>query len=150
MLHAYVPSTTEYTVLTQITYAYFEKVDMHTGKITQVEDFFKASRPAYKLWIHSGTLGTRKSSAHTTRLYSKDDLIGKLIIAVITFPPRRIADFESEVLVLGNNEVVLVQPDYDVPLGERVLKYFEPDFYLILICSWPTNRSSFDKGLPFF
>jgi tRNA-binding protein len=133
VLHACVPSTTEYTVLAQITYAYFEKVDMRTGKITQVEDFPKARRPAYKLWIHSGTIGTKKSSAHITRLYSKDDLIGKLIIAVVNFPPRRIADFESEVLVLGNNEVVLVQPDCDVPLGERVLKYFEPDFYLILI-----------------
>ena len=94
---------------------------MCTGKITQVEDFPKARRPAYKLWIHSGTLRTKKSSAQITRLYRKDDLIGKLIIAVVNFPPRRIADFESEVLVLGNNEVVLVQPDCDVPLGERVL-----------------------------
>jgi len=67
----------------------------------------------------------QKSSAQITRLYRKGDLIGKLIIAVVNFPPRRIADFESEVLVLGvvlgNNEVVLVQPDCDVPLGERVL-----------------------------
>lgn len=111
--------------MAQITYDYFEKVDMRTGKITQVEDFPKARRPAYKLWTHSGTLGTKKSSAQITRLYRKDDLIGKLIIAVVNFPPRRIADFESEVLVLGmvlgNNEVVLVQPDCDVPLGERVL-----------------------------
>lgn len=125
MLHACIPSATEGTVLAQITYDYFEKVDMRTGKITQVEDFPKARRPAYKLWTHSGTLGTKKSSAQITRLYRKDDLIGKLIIAVVNFPPRRIADFESEALVLGvvlgNNEVVLVQPDCDVSLGERVL-----------------------------
>jgi len=111
--------------MVQITYDYFEKMDMCTGKITQVEDFPKASRPAYKLWIHSGTLRTKKSSAQITRLYRKDDLIGKLIIGVVNFPPRRIADFESEVLllgvVLGNNEVVLVQPVCDAPLGERVL-----------------------------
>jgi tRNA-binding protein len=111
--------------MAQITYDYFEKVDMRTGKITQVEDFPKARRPAYKLWTHSVTLGTKKSSAQITRLYRKDDLIGKLIIAVVNFPPRRIADFESEVLVLGvvlgNNEVLLVQPDCDVPLGERGL-----------------------------
>ena len=107
--------------MAQTTYAYFEKVDMRTGKITHVEDFPKSRRSAHKLWIHSGTLGTKKSSAHITRLYRKDDLIGKLIIAVVNFPPRRIADFESEVLVLGNNEVVLVQPDCNVPLGERAL-----------------------------
>ena len=106
--HAYLPSATEGTALAQITYDYFEKVDMRTGKITQVEDFPKARRPAYKLWTHSGTLGIKKSSAHITRLYRKDDLIGKLIIAVVKFPPRRIADFEYEVLVLDNNELVLV------------------------------------------
>lgn len=111
--------------MTQITYDYFEKVDIRVGKIIQVEDFPKARKPAYKLWIDFGTLGVKKSSAQITELYRKASLMGKLIIAVVNFPPRQIADFKSEVLVLGvvldNNEVVLVRPDGDVPLGKRIL-----------------------------
>ncbi len=111
--------------MTQIAYDYFEKVDIRAGKITQVEDFPKARKPAYKLWIDFGLLGVKKSSAQITELYSKDDLMGKLIIAVVNFPSRQIAGFESEVLVLGvvldNNKVVLVQPDGDVPPGKRIL-----------------------------
>jgi len=111
--------------MAQITYDYFKKVDIRVGKVIRVEDFPKARNPAYKLWIDFGALGVRKSSAQITKLYSKDDLMGRLIIAVINFPPRQIADFESEVLVLGavldNEAVVLVQPDGDVPLGKRIL-----------------------------
>ena len=111
--------------MTQITYDYFEKVDIRVGKIIKVEDFPKARNPAYKLWINFGNFGIKKSGAQITKLYSKDDLIGRLIIAVINFPPRQIADFVSEVLVLGvvldNDEIVLVQPDRDVPLGKRIL-----------------------------
>jgi len=111
--------------MSQITYDCFEKVDIRVGKIIQVEDSHKARIPAYKLWIDFGMLGVKKSSAQITELYCKNDLMGKLIIAVVNFPPKQIADFISEVLVLGvvldNNEVVLVQPDGDVPLGKRVL-----------------------------
>jgi len=111
--------------MAQITYDYFKKVDIRVGKIIRVEDFPKARNPAYKLWIDFGALGVRKSSAQITELYSKDDLMGRLIIAIINFPPRQIADFGSEVLVLGvvldNEAVVLVQPDGDVPLGKRIL-----------------------------
>jgi len=111
--------------MSQITYDYFEKVDIRVGKIIQVEDFPKARKPAYKLWIDFGILGVKKSSAQITELYRKNDLMGKLIIAVVNFSSRQIADFKSEVLVLGvvldNNEVVLVQPDGDVPLGKRIL-----------------------------
>ena len=111
--------------MTQIAYDYFEKVDIRAGRITRVEDFPKARKPAYKLWIDFGVLGVKKSSAQITRLYRKDDLTGRLVIAVTNFPPRQIADFTSEVLVLGvvldNDEVVLIQPDSDVPLGKRVL-----------------------------
>jgi len=111
--------------MAQITYDYFEKVDICVGKIIRVEDFPKARNPAYKLWIDFGALGVRKSSAQITNLYSRDDLMGRLIIAVINFPPRQTADFGSEVLVLGvvldNEAVVLVQPDGDVPLGKRIL-----------------------------
>jgi len=109
----------------QITYADFEKVDIRTGKIIKAEDFPKALNPAYKLWIDFGKLGIKQSSAQITRLYRNDDLPGRLIIAVVNFPPRQIADFISEVLVLGvvldNDEVVLVQPDSDVPPGKRIL-----------------------------
>jgi len=111
--------------MTQISYDYFEKVDIRVGKIIKAEDFPKARKPAYKLWIDFGDLGLKKASAQITNLYTKDDLIGRLIIAVVNFPPRQIADFISEVLVLGvvldNDEVVLVQPDTDVPLGKRIL-----------------------------
>ena len=111
--------------MTQITYDYFEKVDIRVGKIIRAEDFPKARNPAYKLWIDFGVLGVKKASAQITMLYRKDDLTGRLVIAVTNFPPRQIADFISEVLVLGvvldNDEVVLIQPDNDVPLGKRVL-----------------------------
>jgi len=111
--------------MTQITYDYFQKVDMRVGKIIKAEDFTKARTPAYKLWIDFGGFGVKKSSAQITSLYHKDDLTGRLVLAVINFPPRQIADFMSEVLLLGvvvdNDEVVLVQPDRDVPLGKRIL-----------------------------
>ncbi len=109
----------------QITYDYFEKVDIRVGKIIKVEDFPKARKPAYKLWLDFGELGAKKASAQITKLYDKDDLLGRLIIAVTNFPPRQIGDFMSEVLVLGvvldDDKVVLVQPDSEVPPGKRVL-----------------------------
>ncbi len=109
----------------QITYDYFEKVDIRVGKIIKVEDFPKARKPAYKLWLDFGELGVKKASAQITKLYRKDDLLGRLTIAVTNFPPRQIGDFMSEVLVLGvvldDDKVVLVQPDSEVPPGKRVL-----------------------------
>jgi len=109
----------------QITYDDFEKIDIRVGKITRVEDFPRARKPAYKLWIDFGDLGVKQSSAQITKLYPKDDLTGRLIIAVTNFPPRQVADFISEVLVLGvvldNDEVALVKPDRDVPPGKRIL-----------------------------
>lgn len=111
--------------MTQITYDDFEKVDIRVGKIIQVEDFPQARKPAYKLWIDFGNLGVKKSSAQITALYRKENLLGRLIVAVVNFPPRQIADFMSEVLVLGvvldGGEVVLIGPDSDVPLGQRIL-----------------------------
>ncbi|MEA3442132.1 MAG: tRNA-binding protein [Chloroflexota bacterium] len=111
--------------MNQISYDYFEKVDIRVGKIIEVENFPKARKPTYKLWIDFGNLGVKKTSAQITKCYNKDDLVGRLVIAVVNFPPRQVADFMSEVLVLGavldNEEVVLVQPERDVPLGKRVL-----------------------------
>ena len=110
--------------MAQINYDDFARLDIRVGKIIQVDDFSRAKKPAFKLWIDFGSLGVKKSSARITRLYSRDELLGRLIIAIVNFPPRRIADFMSEVLVLGvvlDDEVVLIQPDRDVPLGKRIL-----------------------------
>ena len=109
----------------QITYEDFEKVDIRVGRVIKVEDFPRARNPAYRLWIDFGGLGVKKSSAQITKLYRRDDLEGRLVLAVVNFPPRQVADFMSEVLVLGvvldNGGVVLVQPDRDVLPGKRVL-----------------------------
>jgi len=111
--------------MSQITYDDFEKVAIHVGRIIRVEDFPKTRNPAYKLWIDFVNLGVKKSSAQITRLYNRDELVGRLVLAVTNFPPRQIADFMSEVLILGvvldDGAVVLVQPDRDVPPGTRVL-----------------------------
>ncbi|BCL36282.1 tRNA-binding protein [Nostoc sp. MS1] len=109
----------------QISYEDFEKVEIRVGKITKAEVFTKARKPAYKLWIDFGDLGMKKSSAQITKLYQPDEIVNKLVLAVTNFPPRQIADFMSEVLVLGvvldDDAVVLIQPDRNVPLGKRIL-----------------------------
>lgn len=111
--------------MAEIQYEDFHNVEIRVGKVLRVEDFPNARKPAYKLWIDFGEFGIKKSSAQITKLYKKVDLVNKLILAVVNFPPRQIADFMSEVLVLGvvldNQEVVLIQPDREVPLGKRVL-----------------------------
>jgi tRNA-binding protein len=108
----------------QITFDDFMKVEIRIGKIVRVEDFPKAKKPAYKLWIDFDNFGVKQSSAQLTSLYSKEDLLNRLVVAVINFPPRQVADFKSEVLVLGamleNDEVVLLQPDRTVLLGARI------------------------------
>ena len=108
-----------------ITWQDFEKVDMRVGTVVNVEDFPKARNPTYKLTIDFGPLGIKKSSAQITKLYKKEDLINKQIIAVVNFPPKQIADFISEVLVLGvvldnKEEVVLIKPDNKVENGLRI------------------------------
>jgi tRNA-binding protein len=107
-----------------ITYAQFDAVDIRAGKITRVEDFPKARNPAYKIWIDFGELGEKKSSAQLTVHYTPESLTGRLVLAVVNFAPRQIADFMSEVLVLGvpdrDGEVVLVHPEREVPLGGRL------------------------------
>lgn len=103
----------------------FMKVDIRAGKIVDVQDFPEARKPAYKLKIDFGEeIGTKKSSAQITKHYSKDDLLDKTVLAVVNFPPRQIGPFMSEVLTLGvpdkDNEVVLISPDQDIPLGGRL------------------------------
>jgi tRNA-binding protein len=104
-----------------IEYADFQRVEMRVGKVLRAEPFPEARNPAIKLWIDFGELGERKSSARLTRHYTPADLIGRLVIAVTNFPPKQIAKFMSEVLVLGvpdpDGEVVLLQPERDVAPG---------------------------------
>ena len=107
-----------------LTWTEFEKVEMHVGTIILAEEFSKAKNPTYKLTIDFGPLGIKKSSAQITKLYGRDNLTGKQIIAVTNFPPKQIADFMSECLVLGvvgnDKEVVLIQPDKNVPNGYKI------------------------------
>lgn len=102
----------------------FEKVDMRAGTVLEVQPFEKAKKPAYKLWIDFGELGVKKSSAQITALYQPEDLVGRQVIAVVNFPPKQIADFMSECLVLGvynqNNDVVLLHPSEAVQNGGKV------------------------------
>jgi len=102
----------------------FAKVDIRVGEIVKVEFFEKARRPAYKLLIDFGNeIGTKKSSAQITDLYTEQELTGKQVLAVINFPPRQIADFMSEVLVLGTfskDGVVLIQPERNVENGDKL------------------------------
>ena len=107
-----------------ITFEDFMKVEMRIGKIIKVEDFPEAYRPAYKLTIDFGKLGVKKSSAQIVRRYAKEQLLGRQVVAVVNFPPKQIANFVLEVLVLGavtrNDEVILLKPDEDVELGDRI------------------------------
>lgn len=107
-----------------ISWADFEKIDMRAGTIISVDDFANARKPAYQLTIDFGELGIKKSSAQITALYDKDVLVGKQVIAVINFPPKQIANFFSECLVLGvyneNNDVVLLQPTLAVKNGCKI------------------------------
>ncbi|MGH7699116.1 MAG: tRNA-binding protein [Gemmatimonadales bacterium] len=107
-----------------ITWDDFAKVDIRVGRIVQVEDFPQARKPAYKLRIDFGELGVKASSAQLTKRYSADDLRGRLVLSVVNFPLRQIANFFSEVLTLGvivaEGDVVLIGPDREVPLGLRI------------------------------
>jgi len=102
----------------------FEKIDMRVGTIVEVTDFPKAKNPSYQIKIDFGELGIRRSSAQITSLYTKDQLTGKQIIAVVNFPPKKIADFYSECLVLGiystDKEVVLLEPERGVGNGRKI------------------------------
>ena len=107
-----------------ITFADFERVDIRVGRIVRAEPFPEARKPAYRLQIDFGPLGTRKSSAQLTALYRVEELEGRLVLAVVNFPPRQIGPFMSEVLTLGvpdaEGNVVLAVPDRDVPLGGKL------------------------------
>jgi tRNA-binding protein len=108
-----------------ITYEEFAKVDIRVGKIIEVNDFPEARKSAYKLTIDFGAeIGIKKSSAQVTKHYSKDELVGKLIMGVVNFPVKQIGPFMSESLTLGvpdgEDGVVLICPTKDVPVGGKM------------------------------
>ena len=102
----------------------FMKLDIRVGTIIEVVDFDKARKPAYKLKIDFGNeIGIKNSSAQITEVYKKEDLVGKQILGVVNFPPKQVADFISEVLVLGTYSkqgVVLIKPDEKVENGDKL------------------------------
>ncbi len=107
-----------------IEYADFEKVDMRVGRIVSVEDFPEARRPAWKLRIDFGVeIGEKRSSAQITN-YAREELEGRLVVAVVNFPPRQIGPVRSEVLVLGavadGHPVLLLEPDTGSEPGDRI------------------------------
>ena len=102
----------------------FAKVDIRAGTIIEVNDFPKARKPAYKLLVDFGEFGIKRSSAQITVHYKKEELLNRQVIAVVNFPPKQIANFTSECLVLGvydkNNDVILLQPDKLVDNGMKI------------------------------
>ncbi|MEA2575056.1 MAG: tRNA-binding protein [Chloroflexia bacterium] len=111
-----------------VTIDVFDSLDIRAGRIISVDPFPEARKPSYKLRIDFGPLGSRQSSAQLTAHYTPEQLVGRMVVAVVNFPPRRIAGFASEVLVLGlpdrgiarEGGVVLIVPEQEVEPGARV------------------------------
>jgi len=108
-----------------LSYAEFDRVDIRVGKIIDVRDFPEARKPAFKLTIDFGPeIGVKQSSAQVTKYYTKPELLDRLVVAVVNFPPKQIGPFMSEVLTLGvpdaEGAVVLLAPERDVPIGGRM------------------------------
>jgi tRNA-binding protein len=111
--------------MAEIDIAHFEQVEIRVGTVVDAEPFPEARKPSIRLRVDfGGEIGVRQSSAQLTQHYTPDRLIGRQVLAVVNFPPRRIAGFESQVLVLGvpdeNGAVVLLRPDFRVPDGGRM------------------------------
>jgi len=108
----------------QISWKDFERVELRVGTIIEVEDFPQARKPTYKLKIDFGELGVKRSSAQIKELYSKEQLLGRQVVAVVNFPPKQVANYFSEVLTTGfylpSGEVVLAQPERPVPNGAKL------------------------------
>jgi tRNA-binding protein len=106
------------------TFEEFLQIDMRVGRVTRAEPFPEAHKPAHKLWIDFGSeIGEKRSSAQVTN-YALEELEGRLVVAVVNFPPRQVGPFMSEVLVLGSTDaegrVILLAPDADIPVGGRI------------------------------
>lgn len=108
-------------IISMLTWEDFEKVEMRVGTVLEVNDFPNARNPAYQVKIDFGQFGIKKSSAQITKLYKKEDLIWKQVVAVTNFPPKQIGKFMSECLILGvvvgDKEYVVLQPERDVENG---------------------------------
>ena len=107
-----------------LSWAEFEKVDMRVGIVVRAEPFPEAMRPAYKLWVDLGPLGQKQASAQITDHYALEALVGRQVVCVVNFPPKRIGPFVSEVLVMGaytnGQEVILLAPDRTVEPGSKI------------------------------
>ena len=106
-----------------ITFEDFTKIDLRVGTIIEVNDFLKARNPAYQLTIDFGDLGIKKSSAQITTLYSKEELLGRQIVATVNFSKKQIANFISECLIMGavdGKDVILLKPEHKVKNGTTV------------------------------
>ncbi len=107
-----------------ITWQDFEKVDLRVGTITEVHDFPEARKPAYKIYVDLGPLGIKKSSAQVTVHYTKEELVGRQVMAVVNFPPKQIGKYISEILITGfedeNKNIVLAQVERPVPNGAKL------------------------------
>lgn len=112
------------TTMIEVSWNDFEKVELRVGTIVSVDEFPEARKPAYKLNIDFGELGIRRSSAQVTVHYTKEELVGRQVLAVVNFPKKQIANFFSECLTTGvpdeNGAVVLVSPDKPVPNGVKL------------------------------
>lgn len=111
---------------TEVLFNDFLKLDIRIGRVTEVKDFPKAKNSSYKVWLDFGSgIGIKKSSAQITDHYKKEDLVGRQLLAVVNFPKRQIADFTSEVLILGladeSGKIILLRADKKVSLGSRLL-----------------------------
>jgi tRNA-binding protein len=109
-----------------ISFQDFTKVELRAGKVVEVLDFPEARKPAYKLKIDFGPeIGIKKSSAQITKHYTKEQLMGRMVMAVVNFPPKQVGPFMSECLTVGvhdqNGDVVLIGMDKEVPLGAKLL-----------------------------
>jgi tRNA-binding protein len=108
-----------------LSHAEFQRVDIRVGRVIDVQDFPEARKPAFRLRIDFGSeIGVKKSSAQATKYYSKEQLLNRLVVAVVNFPPKQIGPYMSEVLTLGVPDgaggVVLLTPERDAPIGGRM------------------------------
>lgn len=111
--------------MAEITWDDFQRVELRVGTILSVDDFPAAKKPSYRFTVDFGPCGIKKSSAQVTALYSKEELVGRQVIAVLNFPKKQIANFLSEVLITGfadaEGAIVLAQPERKVPNGTRLV-----------------------------
>lgn len=110
--------------MNQISFSDFAKIDMRVGTIIHAEVFLEAKIPAYKVTIDFGDIGIKKTSAQITKLYQPEDLIDKQVVAVVNFPPKQIANFMSECLILGvvgdENLISLLSPNHKMENGLKI------------------------------